>query len=316
MLLVLFFCASAAHAQATRTWVSGVGDDVNPCSRTAPCKTFAGAISKTAAGGEINCIDPGGFGALTITKAITIDCSYTEGGVLVAGSNGINVNAGANDVVTLRGLDFFGAVAPNAVATNGIVFNSGAALIVERCTIRQFQAQSPFPIGFGILFKPSAAAKLHVADTYISNNGAGSAGGAIIIRPSGSAVVKATVSHVVAQNNITGITVDGSVSTGTIFLDVNNTVSTGNAFTGISIVTPAAGGASVFAMVDRTSITNSATGINSSGAKSNVLLSNSTVTGDGTGLAASGGGKILSYTNNYVDGSNIDGAPTGNITPK
>src|SRR5476649_1143316 len=99
-----------ANAQATRTWVSGVGDDVNPCSRTAPCKTFAGAISKTAAGGEINCIDPGGFGALTITKAITIDCVNTEAGVLVSGTNGFVVNAGATDTVILRGLDIIGTV--------------------------------------------------------------------------------------------------------------------------------------------------------------------------------------------------------------
>ena len=75
-----------AQAQASRTWVSGVGDDVNPCSRTAPCKTFAGAISKTAAGGEINCLDPAGYGALTITKAITIECNGTFGSVLVAGT--------------------------------------------------------------------------------------------------------------------------------------------------------------------------------------------------------------------------------------
>src|SRR5437016_460967 len=82
------------QAQATRTWVSGVGDDANPCTRTAPCKTFAGAISKTAPGGQIDCLDPGGFGALTITKAITIDCTGTFGSVLVSGTNGINVNAG------------------------------------------------------------------------------------------------------------------------------------------------------------------------------------------------------------------------------
>jgi hypothetical protein len=62
-----------AQAQATRTWVSGVGDDANPCSRTAPCKTFAGAISKTAPCGEISVLDPGGFGAVTITKSITIN---------------------------------------------------------------------------------------------------------------------------------------------------------------------------------------------------------------------------------------------------
>ena len=92
--------SAPANAQATRTWVSGVGDDVNPCSRTAPCKTFAGAISKTAAGGEINCLDPGGFGAVTITKSITIDCEGTQGSILAAGVNGVNVN-GANIVVNL-----------------------------------------------------------------------------------------------------------------------------------------------------------------------------------------------------------------------
>src|SRR5579872_7335443 len=90
-----------ASAQATRTWVSGVGDDANPCSRTAPCKTFAGAISKTAPGGEINVLDPGGFGAVTITKSITISSEGFEAGVLVSGTNGIVISAGASDVVVL-----------------------------------------------------------------------------------------------------------------------------------------------------------------------------------------------------------------------
>src|SRR2546422_11770827 len=96
--------ASVAQAQATRTWVSGVGDDVNPCSRTAPCKTFAGAISKTAAGGEIDALDPAGYGAVTITKAITIDGGGGQVASVLAsgGINGINVQAGASDVVTLR----------------------------------------------------------------------------------------------------------------------------------------------------------------------------------------------------------------------
>src|ERR1019366_1861693 len=102
----LGLCAfsSAARAQATRTWVSGVGDDANPCSRTAPCKTFQGAISKTAAAGEINCLDPGGFGAVTITKSITIDCGFT-GGILVSGTNGITINDGSGAaIVTLRNM--------------------------------------------------------------------------------------------------------------------------------------------------------------------------------------------------------------------
>src|SRR6201994_1245486 len=106
--LTPILASAPAHAQASRTWVSGVGDDANPCSRTAPCKTFAGAISKTAAGGEINCLDPGGFGAVTITKSITIDCTATLAGILVSGTNGINVSAGTNDVVFLKGLDFEG----------------------------------------------------------------------------------------------------------------------------------------------------------------------------------------------------------------
>src|SRR5438552_2281255 len=89
--LVSLLAAAPAHAQATRTWVSGVGDDVNPCSRTAPCKTFAGAISKTAVNGEINCLDPGGFGAVTITKSITIDCHEIFASILSSGTNGINI---------------------------------------------------------------------------------------------------------------------------------------------------------------------------------------------------------------------------------
>src|SRR6266850_1869403 len=97
--------ASAAQAQATRTWVSGVGDDVNPCSRTAPCKTFAGAISKTAANGEIDCIDSGGFGAVTITKGITIDGDSNLAGILSAGVNGVIVNETTNTkAITLRNL--------------------------------------------------------------------------------------------------------------------------------------------------------------------------------------------------------------------
>src|SRR5258708_19348567 len=87
LMLVLSLHTTSAYAQASRTWVSGVGDDANPCSRTAPCKTFAGAISKTAAGGEINCLDPGGFGALTITKAMTVSSETPTARVLVSGTN-------------------------------------------------------------------------------------------------------------------------------------------------------------------------------------------------------------------------------------
>src|ERR687890_520970 len=145
-LLALALPASAS-AQATRTWVSGVGDDANPCSRPAPCKTFAGAISKTAVGGEINCLDPGGFGAVTIVKSMTIACQYTEGGAL-AGGNGIVVNMPATtDVTFIRGLDIFGVNPPS----NGIRFVNNGSLHVEDTVIRRFNAAN----SRGIDFQPS-----------------------------------------------------------------------------------------------------------------------------------------------------------------
>ena len=127
------FASSIGVAQATRTWVSGVGDDANPCSRTAPCKTFAGAISKTAAGGEIDALDPAGFGAVTVTKSITLDGGGGQvASILVSGTNGVSVQAGANDVVTIRNLSFNGI----GSGLNGIRFVSGKALHIEHCSIR------------------------------------------------------------------------------------------------------------------------------------------------------------------------------------
>jgi len=163
---------AAVSAQAqTRTWVSGVGDDLNPCSRTAPCKTFAGAISKTSAGGEINCLDPNGAGAVTITKSISIVCDYTEGGILAAGTNGIIVNAPAGSIVTLKGLDIecFGS------GINGIeMLNVGVTLHIHKVQVRNCRAAN----GNGILVAPSSgAAKVFIADSYITDNGATSQNG-------------------------------------------------------------------------------------------------------------------------------------------
>src|SRR5215470_10580400 len=128
------FAIAPASAQATRTWVSGVGDDANPCSRTAPCKTFAGAISKTAPAGEINVLDPGGFGAVTITKSITIRSDHIEAGVLVSGTNGIVVSAAASDTVILEGLDIEGL----GTGLQGVNFLAGGKLHIIRCSIHHF----------------------------------------------------------------------------------------------------------------------------------------------------------------------------------
>src|SRR5438046_1808950 len=135
--VVISAFAALAQAQATRTWVSGVGDDVNPCSRTAPCKTWAGAISKTASCGEIDALDPGGFGAVTITKSITLDGTGTLASILGSGTNAININVASTDVVTIRGLTINGAGTSCSFGLSGInIINTGPkAVNIEDCVI-------------------------------------------------------------------------------------------------------------------------------------------------------------------------------------
>jgi hypothetical protein len=169
LVLVALALPSSAFGQATRTWVSGVGDDANPCSRTAPCKTFAGAISKTANGGEINCLDPGGFGGVTITKSLTIKCHYTEGGVLVSGTNAIVVNATTTDKVTLRGLDINGIGVGAPTSLVGVkVLNAARVELIDN-EIYRFKA--------GVVVVPAPATanttKVVLKGNHIHNNDLG-----------------------------------------------------------------------------------------------------------------------------------------------
>ncbi len=310
---VLFCSAYAlpAQAQATRTWVSGVGDDANPCSRTAPCKTFAGAISKTAASGEINCIDPGGFGVVTITKAITIACDNTLAGVLASGTTGIVVAAGASDVVVLRGLDIEGV----GTGIAGIRFTSGAALHVQKSTIRNFRAGA----ALGILFLPSGASELYVSDTVISRNGTGSAGGGILVQPTGTGSASGLLLRAQIENNITGIRTDttGNSSTAGIHITVRDSISSGNGLDGIVAASPTTGSppTSVIFVDGSASTFNAGTGIVSTGINSGIILSRATVTANSFGLSISSGGVMLTFQNNSVfnnisgDGNPSSGPP-------
>jgi hypothetical protein len=309
-ILIAMLQVGAAQAQATRTWVSGVGDDANPCSRTAPCKTFAGAISKTAAGGEINCIDPGGFGAVTITKSMTIDCVNTEAGVLTGGTNGVIVNAGVNDIVVLRGLDIFGTISQPSL--NGVRFLAGAALFVEKCTIREYQTAAPN--GNGISFEPSGASKLFVSDTVLTSNGTGGTGGGISIKPTGTGAARANIVGSRLNNNINGINADGSATTGTSVIYVSDTVVAGSVGSALFVFTPGSGGGSTAVMLDRSSMVNSTNGVNVSGPKSAAFLAATTVFGNSNGLVSTGG-TIVSYKNNNINGGNspTDGAPTSSV---
>jgi len=303
--LVAILSWDQALAQATRTWVSGVGDDANPCSRTAPCKTFAGAISKTATGGEINCIDPGGFGALTITKSISIQCEFTEGGVLVAGTNGITVNTPAGSTVMLRGLDILGA----GTGLSGINFIQAGVLHVEKCIIRGFNT-SP---ALGINFAPSGNSELYVSETSVSENGTESTGGGILIRPTGTAVVRSVVRGSRIDNNANGFTQDGTATSGTLRATFWNSVAAGNTGNGIA----ALGGAGLNRiMVDRSTAANNGVGLFASAANGAILVTNSSVSGNNTGLSISGG-HLFTYKTNSVNGNvTTDGAFTDTVTPE
>lgn len=181
LLAITVLGTSVMYGQASRTWVSGVGDDANPCSRTAPCKTFAGAISKTAAGGEIDALDPAGYGAVTITKAITIDGGGGQvASVLVSGTNGIVVQAGPSDVVILRNLRINGI----GTGINGIRFLSGKDLNVESCYIFGFTTN-----GVDIALNQGTAASAHILNTVIKNNGGVGVRAANAVAPAVAVVV-------------------------------------------------------------------------------------------------------------------------------
>jgi hypothetical protein len=307
MICIPLLVPTPAHAQATRTWVSGVGDDANPCSRTAPCKTFAGAISKTAAGGEINCLDSGGFGALTITKAISVICESVVAGVLASATNGIIVNAGANDVIVLRGLDIDGI----GTGLNGIRFLAEAALHVQNCQIRNFKGASPN--GFGIQFAPSAAAEFYVMDTVISSSGIGTTGGGINIQPSGAGSARVMLNRISVDNNVNGIKGDGTGSTGGIRISIRDSQSSGNSINGF-IATNPAGGAFVNAMIDRSTFAANATnGIVANGSASTVFLGNSTITANGTAISPTNGGQAFSYKTNNINGNVVSDGATPNV---
>ncbi len=195
-LIIGLALAPAASAQATRTWVSGVGDDVNPCSRTAPCKTLAGAISKTAEYGEINAIDPAGFGTVTITKSIIIDLSPYEGGVLnTSGVNGINIAAQPDDIVTLRGLDIVGAPTPPAacVTSNGIRIVSAGKVRIEDSRITQQQR--------AIWAQPTSAVDVLVNRVDIANNCAGG----VVAEPAATGSARVTIANSSISNSATAL---------------------------------------------------------------------------------------------------------------
>jgi hypothetical protein len=288
-----FAFASMAQAQATRTWVSGVGDDANPCSRTAPCKTFAGAISKTAVDGEIDALDPGGFGTVTITKAITID-GNGWGSILAAGTNGINVNLTANsgsNTVEIRNLSINGAF----TGLTGIkIFNTnvaGVSVFIENCVIFNFRT-SP---GRGIDDQANNGGKLHVSNTLVKNN----LNQGIIVQSVGPGDVKATLDGVTSEANGVGVLSSHSSN----IVTCRNCVANSNVTIGF--------GAETSGQMDiiNSQASHNATGVDSNGAGTNVRCSRTTVSRNSVDGLGFHGGTIMSYGNCEVSANNGNNGP-------
>lgn len=275
--------ATEAHAQATRTWVSGVGDDVNPCSRTAPCKTFAGAISKTAAGGEISVLDPGGFGAVTITKSITINGDGTLAGILASLTNGVIVNAGVNDKVILRNISINGA--GNGV--NGIRYLAGAQLTVENVTIYGFQNTVNSRC---IDMSLAGTGELVVLNTTMTN----CANGIRLATTAG--VLTASLDRVQITNmNSIGL----EVAAGTSFATVKRSTFSNNGTDGAKV----SASTGVISLEDSVLSLNGGVAVNAAVSGARIRISNNTILNNGAQISIAAGATVQSPSpgNNRVE---------------
>jgi hypothetical protein len=285
LLAIVVLGTTLMSAQAPRTWVSGVGDDANPCSRTAPCKTFAGAISKTAVGGEIDALDPGGFGAVTITKAITIDGGGGQvASVLVSGTNGIVVQAGQGDVVTLRNLRINGI----GTGLSGIKFNSGKSLLIQNCYIFGFTNN-----GIDIT---TAGGQVIVEGTTVANNS-----------QSGLSVQSTATTSVAIDRSHFDLNTFGVLAGSFSLVTVSESTASGNAQVGF--IASAGSGTAELNVSNSTAANNPGAGVQAggAGAPSTARISDVTLHNNGTGLAIGVAGTIKSFGNNFNSGG---GAPT------
>ena len=264
-----------------RTYVSGTGNDSNPCSATSPCLTFAAALALTTAGGEIYVLNSANYGPVTINKAVTITSEGAMGGVLATSGTAITISAGPTDVVNLRGLDIDGG----NTGSVGVQFNSGQALNVQKSVIHNFSSS-------GINFAPSGTSTLLVSDITVTNNGSNG------ISLSNNAT--GALSRLIASKNGVGILAFGSG----VSLTVTDTI-TGNNTYGI-------GASSAAVMVRNSTASNNLVGIFAD-QSAVVRVTQSTITANGTGWQATNNGQVVSFGNNTLTGNATDGAATTTV---
>jgi hypothetical protein len=298
-LLTLGLPAAPGHADQARSFVSGLGSDANApdCTRTAPCRTFQTAHDHTLPRGEIAVLDAGSYGAVTITKNISIiNDGVGEAGALVSGgANGITINAPANAAVSLRGLTIKGI---GFGGGNGIVFNTGLSLTIENCVIRNMTAT--YPLGQGLQFFPNASSVLAVSNSQITDN----ENGGIHVLPSGAGItVNTTLEGVGLYNNGFGFAMNGANSTGLVVATVKDSVAANNAGPGIWAFSAAAQ-ANTAITVTNSMVSGNVVGLRAESTPlAIVAIGASALTNNGTNLLTFGGGFVLTFGDNHVFGN-------------
>jgi hypothetical protein len=289
-LLALGLSAAPAQAGPNRTWVSGMGTDSGACTRAYPCKTFAFALTQTAAGGEIDVLDPAGYGTMTITKAISVvNDGVGTAAIGTSSGNGVTINAGANDSVHLRGLTVEGL----GSGSSGILFNTGGNLAIESCVVRNFANR-------GIFISPSTSSSFSVSNTIVSNT----TSNGIVVQPTGSAVVTGVLSKVTANNNsLGGIDVDGRFTTGTsLNVTIVDSVASNNLSVGVDSVS-SSGAAATAVMLRNVVASNDVNGLLAQGNNAILRVAHSVITGNAVAVVTFFGGVINSYGDNDIDGN-------------
>jgi hypothetical protein len=288
-----------AQAQANRTFVSGFGSDANPCSLAAPCRSFAQALTQTNAGGEITILDPAGYGAVTISKSVSIvNDGVGEAGVTATSGNAITITTGVSDVVNLRGLTLVGAG-----GVEGIFFNHAGMLNLQNCVIRGF-------VGDGIGLLPSGSANFNFTDTIVSNVG----NNAVVIQTSGSGAVTAAWNRVQAIGSGSGFLINGANSTGTVDATIVGSTAANNLF-GIA-AEGAPGKATTQLIVVNSVVANNGTGIFEDGANSTTYLEKTAIFGNTAALNVLNSGALFSFGDNYVKTNGNDGGAISLVSAK
>jgi Right handed beta helix region len=264
------FGFATANAASNRTWVSAGGSNNTACNVSTPCQTFAQALAVTSSGGEINCMSPGDFGAVTITISVTINCEgASNGGIIVTELSAVTINT-AGIIVNLIGLDLNGR---NAGSGPGVEITAAADVTIRNCKIYGFVNAAE---GYGINFEPSASGGTLVVDnTFIAHNNVG---------------------------------IGEYIYTGAANMTVRNSTISNNVEDGIYI--SMGGGTHAGATIEQTTLAfNIIHGLTVSGSGAIAVIGNSTVVNNGTGVSAASGGILYSFKNNQIGGNSTDGTP-------